>query len=93
MPWQMKWALILAGCSILGMIGFNWASRINEVASESYQQYAAYCFDSLKVLFGAVIGLLSRGMGEGRASDVEELAEEVHKIEEAIEHQEEKKDA
>jgi hypothetical protein len=55
----LKWSAILAGVCLGCMILFNWLASTDELAKESYQSYAQWSFDSLKVIFGMIIGALT----------------------------------
>lgn len=61
MPWTIKVTLGLMVLFIVLMILFNYLAVRNELAAENYQEYASYCFDTLKVLVGAILAALGLG--------------------------------
>jgi hypothetical protein len=62
-PWQVRMSIVLTMSTIFCMIGFNLLADLTAHDPDikaNYEAYAEYCFDALKVLFGVVIGFISR---------------------------------
>ncbi len=74
---SLKWAVgLIAGC-IGCMILFNMLPSEDPQTKETYREYASYAFDTLKVLFGIVIGALTEKFhGRAVAQALKKAAEE-----------------
>lgn len=55
----LKLTLILSGICVVAMVLFNHLALKNQLAKDEYLHYAQYAFESLKILFGMVIGMIA----------------------------------
>ena len=70
----LKWSAILAAVCLVCMVVFNWLASHNELTKDSYLTYAQWAFDSLKVIFGMIIGALTEKFHNHQVHKAEAVA-------------------